>query len=716
MVRTLHVHLALVILACHAIVANAAAGSVSSDSAITVAALKGYERQVELLVDKALPCTVCVRAANGQGSGSGVVVSQSGVVLTAAHVLMATGNDLVVVFPDGREVNAKPLGSNRSRDAGMIQILDEGKYPFVELGDSSSLKTNQWCVALGHAGGFDPRRTPPIRLGRILSNDRFVMTDSALIGGDSGGPLFDLEGRLIGIHSNIGASLSQNNHVPVNVFREDWDRLKEGDTWGALPGSRPSPNRPMLGIQLNMEYDKPGALIDGVVPGSPAAKAGLQSGDVVEELDGRDVPTAQQLIDWLGSKRVGTEVKLKVTRDEETLEVTSRLIRARDLSAPSDEPEESNSDAEDSSSENSKGPVRAKGGDQRREGDDELDMAELMRRARENGGRLELTPRELRQLQRQMAGGVGPPATELRVTDEIRQWGERVFAAYEPVVAQARRSVLPVVVRGKQVALATVVGADGLLVTKASEIIGKDFEVALEDGHRVPGRRVRVFEEFDLATIRVDVAELTPVEWDAGDHWKLGAFVAVASDQKQPEAIGVVSVLPRGLDASQQGFLGVVPETADGGVRLMLVQQGSPAAAAGLRVGDLVLSLNGANHKSPGAFAKAISLFAPGDEVSLKVRRDGEELEVKVELGDRASLAPMPGQLGGMMNRLGGPLSRRRTGFRQAVQHDSPLDPEDCGGPLVDLDGKVIGINIARAGRIMSYAVPAKTVQELLAR
>ena len=146
------------------------------ETTIPVSDLKSYEDQVVKLVEKVLPCTVCVRSANGQGSGSGVVVSETGLVLTASHVMMAAGQDLIVVFPDGTEVKAKPLGANRNRDAGMVQIVEEGKYPSVEVGKSADLKTNQWCVALGHAGGFDPRRTPPIRLGRVLNNGRFLTT------------------------------------------------------------------------------------------------------------------------------------------------------------------------------------------------------------------------------------------------------------------------------------------------------------------------------------------------------------------------------------------------------------------------------------------------------------------------------------------------------------------------------------------------------------
>jgi serine protease Do len=328
-----------------------------------------------------------------------------------------------------------------------------------------------------------------------------------------------------------------------------------------------------------------------------------------------------------------------------------------------------------------------------------------MRRARKNGGRLQLTPEQFRQFQKQMA--------ELQLgfaaSKEIQEWGERVFKSYEPVVESARRSVFPVIVDDRQVALATAVDRSGLLVTKASEIQDKEFQIALED-KPVGGTLVKAFDDYDLALIRVQGVELTPVQWAKTPlHVKLGTFVAVVSKETQPEAIGVVSVMARGL---QPAFLGVYTQSAANGIELVDVLAETPADVGGLKKGDVVLSLNGKAYKTTSAFAIAISEHAPGDTVRLRVRRGDRELTLEVKLGDRSSVARMPG----MMDQLGGRLSKRRSEFKRVIQHDCPMDPEDCGGPLVDLDGRAIGINIARAGRIKSYAVSADTVQRLLAR
>src|SRR5690606_1520398 len=120
-----------------------------------------------------------------------------------------------------------------SIDSGLMEITDQGDFPAVEMGDSSKLKRGQWVLALGHPGGFESGRRPVLRLGRILDvEDDAIRTDCTLVGGDSGGPLFDMQGRVIAIHSRIGGPLTANIHVPVNVYKENWDRLAAGEAWG----------------------------------------------------------------------------------------------------------------------------------------------------------------------------------------------------------------------------------------------------------------------------------------------------------------------------------------------------------------------------------------------------------------------------------------------------------------------------------------------------
>ena len=213
---------------------------VQASDPTTVAVLKRVEAKSRAVAARVLGATVGIinqsLASNGRlGEGSGVVVSEDGLILTVGHVIAKPGSELTVIFPDGRRAAAKALGANFSRDSGLAKITEPGKYPHVEMGHSDDIKPGTWCMALGHPGGIQQGRTPPIRLGRVLNagkGARFLVTDATVISGDSGGPLFDLEGRVIGVHSNIGMNTDQNQHVPIDVYREQWSDLLAGKAIG----------------------------------------------------------------------------------------------------------------------------------------------------------------------------------------------------------------------------------------------------------------------------------------------------------------------------------------------------------------------------------------------------------------------------------------------------------------------------------------------------
>jgi serine protease Do len=194
--------------------------------------LRDIEKHVQKVLEKVMPAVVGVRVGFGQGSG--VIVNEDGTILTAGHVSGTPNKNAAVVLRDGKLLKGKTLGQNKGIDSGMIKISAEGKYPFLEMGKSSELKPGQWVIAIGHPGGFRPNRTPVVRVGRILFANAFVIrTDCTLVGGDSGGPLFDMQGRVIGIHSRIGGlAITENLHVPVDTYRQTWDKLAKGESWG----------------------------------------------------------------------------------------------------------------------------------------------------------------------------------------------------------------------------------------------------------------------------------------------------------------------------------------------------------------------------------------------------------------------------------------------------------------------------------------------------
>ena len=196
------------------------------------------EAKVVAVADRCMASSVGLGSKERPENGSAVVVSEDGLLLTAYHVVEGLPDDnMIVSFVDGTTARAKKLGGVPKLDIAMAQIIDEGEYPFVEIGDMKDVQNGDWCISIAHAGGFQSDRTPPVRLGRVVNRINpggFLQMTSTLIGGDSGGPTFDLDGKVIGIHSNIGGSLTQNQACPISDFtkKDHWQRMLDGEVWG----------------------------------------------------------------------------------------------------------------------------------------------------------------------------------------------------------------------------------------------------------------------------------------------------------------------------------------------------------------------------------------------------------------------------------------------------------------------------------------------------
>ena len=286
-----------------------------------VADLRAIQQQVKEVLKKVVPCTVGIQA--GGASGSGVIIDKEGHVLTAGHVSSEANRPVTIILPNGKRLKAKTLGANHGIDSGLIQITDKGPFPFAEMGKSSEVKKGQWCIAVGHPGGFHPGRTPVVRLGRVQDATKsLIRTDCTLVGGDSGGPLFDMQGRVIGIHSRIGGFISYNIHVPVDTYRDTWERLVKAEVWGRF-GFPDLANMPYMGIEG--ENDAKEARITRIVPNSPAAKAGLQVDDVITMFDGKKIGVYDDLRPVIRAKKIGDKVAVVVRRGKETVKVELTL-------------------------------------------------------------------------------------------------------------------------------------------------------------------------------------------------------------------------------------------------------------------------------------------------------------------------------------------------------------------------------------------------------
>lgn len=289
----------------------------------------------------------------------------------------------------------------------------------------------------------------------------------------------------------------------------------------------------------------------------------------------------------------------------------------------------------------------------------------------------------------------------------------RVLASFRDVVAEPAKSTVQIYCDGYRAALGTVVREDGYVVTKSSELKGK-IECLLygrRQNEKLAATIVASDPAHDLTVLKIDAKGLIPVAWSDSDP-AVGSWLATPGLTADPVSIGVVSVAARKI-AAPAGALGISLANRDGVAQIQEIVPGNAADKAGLKARDIIAKVNGKEMTSQQQLVDTIKSYMPGEKVELLIKRGTEELTVTATLGSRMQLFHSAGgDRAEFQNNLGGPLSERRSGFALAIQHDSILKPAECGGPIVDLDGKAVGINIARAGRVESYALPAQLVRE----
>ncbi len=293
-----------------------------------------------------------------------------------------------------------------------------------------------------------------------------------------------------------------------------------------------------------------------------------------------------------------------------------------------------------------------------------------------------------------------------RLTD-----GPHVRAAFRDVVDDAAAATVVVKCDGKRRGLGGVVADDGWILTKATPLCGKVM-IQLADGRELEGTMVGENREYDLALVKVAARDLATLNLDDATIPDVGAWLATVGTGRDPVAVGVVSVGPREIPP-QPGYLGVLLDQTDANRPLVMqVLPDSGAEKAGVKVGDRIVRVDGVATPTRDELIARVRTFNPDDEITLEIKRDEETLTMRATLQ-----GTFPGYEGRseFQNNLGGRLSVRRFGFPVALQHDAVLRPDDCGGPVVDLDGRVVGFNIARAGRTESYAIPTSAVREVIA-
>ena len=290
--------------------------------------LKAIEGQMVALAGRASAATVGLRV--GRTQGSGVIVGKKGLILTAAHVFDRPGQRVRILLNDGRRLKGITLGRQEDLDFGLIRIEDKGSWPSLSLGQSKKLAVGQIVFALGHPGGFLKGRSAPLRVGRVTSlRGNFFRTSCTINSGDSGGPVVDLAGRVVGIHSRIRPNAAANYHIPVDRYRESWARLLASEDWGRprRRSERKRPQGPSLGIEAEDAGSKTGVRVLAVYPRMGAAAGGVQRGDIIFGLNEDKIEGLDQLIRFLAGKKAGETVILKVERAKKKLELGVELKR-----------------------------------------------------------------------------------------------------------------------------------------------------------------------------------------------------------------------------------------------------------------------------------------------------------------------------------------------------------------------------------------------------
>ena len=787
----------------------------------TVPALKRVEAKSQAVAAKVLAATVGIinqsLAGGGHmGEGSGIVVSEDGLILTAGHVMDHAGAELTIIFPDGRRCTAKALGANFSRDTGVAKIIDPGKYPHVEMGQSSDLKPGAWCMALGHPGGVQQGRTPPIRLGRILVGGkyaRFIVSDATVISGDSGGPLFDLEGRVIGIHSNIGMSVNQNQHVPIDVYRDQWTDLLAGKTFGSrrdLPTADNIPSPEKLRRFQELFFKK-------MMAGDPEAKELVKDGRprlTPEDIDrliakwekeaaapaktsapaSRAAGTNEPL-DFLKFQRLfqerllaGDPETLKLVKGGKMLVTPQQMHHlmeeweGKSLAAGPGAPGKPGETAANGSAGTSaagnvaaakgpaekvatdkvatdKGPTDKGGADKTatdkgatNKGTNGKDNAGKVagpaetprppRRPRGEPVPEKAKPEDLAKMRDLMKNaeplgdgryrfrGSPDSAQELR---SLPGWGAasramsygksspQLLQEIAPIAAKAGRSTVVVLCDGKPSVLGTVVRKDGLILTKFSDLHGK---ITCKIGtDELPATIIKKRYEHDLALLKVDAKDLTPIVWAEGDAPVPGSWLITPSADNDALGLGIVSIAVRpiadypSMVMKNRAIVGVFldPDPQAKNALVQNVSPGLPADKAGLKAGDVIDKVNGQATKTPKEVTQFLGKFKPGDRIVVQITRNGKPVTLKMDLVSSDRNAPKTD--GATLTRLseaGGTVSRRHGSFVSAFTHDTVIQATDCGGPIVNLDGQAIGLNIARVDRTATYAIPASMLRMLM--
>ena len=257
-------------------------------------------------------------------------MSKDGIILTNSHVV-SQSDEVQVELSDGRKFKAEVVGMDERTDIAVIKIKENGNLPTVRLGDSSKMRPGDWIMAIGNPFGLEQTVTVGVvsAMGRIMHGGpltKFIQTDAAINPGNSGGPMFNLKGEVIGINTMIYAGGQGIGFaIPINLAKSVMPQLmKTGKVARGWLGVYIQGITPELAKAFKLKTEE-GALIAEVYQGSPADKAGLKSGDVIVEFNGKKVESPTDLSIAVGNTKAGTKPKVKVVRGGKRVELEVQI-------------------------------------------------------------------------------------------------------------------------------------------------------------------------------------------------------------------------------------------------------------------------------------------------------------------------------------------------------------------------------------------------------
>ena len=597
------------------------------------------QKKIYSTIESVTPAVVAITLPGlSEGAGfSGVIVSKDGHILSAGHAVRP-GMEYLVLLPDGRKLSARGKGSNPVADCAMLQITDDvDDLPYVQMGESKSLVKNQPCLSISYPGGQRARSTPVVRFGRFVhGGDRkgMLQTSALMEPGDSGGPLFDLDGRVVGIHSRIQGGMEQNFEVPVDTFKKFWNELNREKSF-----SRSGPSAPTLGFQSKRPTrDGKGVGVRAVTKDSLADKHGIKPNDIIESVHSVETPSMATVRSALMNAQddEAKEIVVKILRDEEQIELKIPFEVKQDLTEvalPNYEDKEIS---------------EPQGIDQ---------LANL--------------PKAFSELESDLDDACVKISSTKTDSEELSIIGTRIKAT--PFIISKN----------------SMVGENPTVEDEKLEIVTRN-------------------TEDDLVLLRApqENADGVDINVQSATALKSGSFIITP----ESDGAGLVSVIgSKSFTSPKQkrpGFLGVRPadHKDNGGALLEMVTNDGAAKRAGLKVGDVVTKLNETTITNQAEMRKFLRTVKPGSNVVAIIIRDDEEMEKTIKLGEFTSSHSADSVA----------KSARRDGFSKIILHDADLKPTDCGGPVFDLNGNFVGLNIARNSRVRSYLIPPATVKKLV--